>query len=468
VEENHNDWEEDDEVEEEAMSMDDTDFQDIISFRDFLLGSNALQTLRTQVQNFILPKPSRLTRRKIGTKENEEAIPSETEDLGRVGSWIARILGPVMRTIDAFLIATGHREPPLQPAKVRLRWKCVCLHHAPLLIKHRGSDRSKRCGENFTSDIMEYEPGGVSEMIAHVTKLTGSEVTSTPYAPSSTNQKYINRRPDISLQSGFTRLAAIFRRSSDHCTLPQHSSNTTPIHSVHDANLQQPKILHLMACMHSGNYGKSLHQDPIDTIDTDRKLFLFLRQQFSRCRGRFCTILSLKRVKSIYFVKFNLFMGGSVEVRHHSHCCDNICECIPPQSRVEPSPQAEYSCKPAGPLKSGPPILPDLLSHYFAHPSCISEQDNSILNRLPKRICGQLQGKIGEPAEGWGIYYQEGWDGDIIMLVAFVMFLVGSLLFGILWSRFKMDIQGAFGVSAYIMTAATLFISLVAIKAGKL
>jgi len=69
--------------------------------------------------------------------------------------------------------------------------------------------------------------------------------------------------------------------------------------------------------------------------------------------------------------------------------------------------------------------------------------------------------------EGWGIYYQEGWDGDIIKLVIFMMFLIGSLLFGVLWSCFKMDVQGAFGVSAYVITAGAIFIQLVAMKASK-
>lgn len=298
--------------------------------------------------------------------------------------------------------------------------------------------------------------------------LVNGRVTSTQYSPNSTNQKAIHPQPRLWLQRIFSILGMALKGVPKPDTLPQHNLNSTAIQSPQGMPLESPKILYLLACMRSAQLGKTLHQGCIDDIDTDRKLFCFLRQVFQNYRGRVRSLLSLKKVKGIHFTKFNLFAGGSVEVRHHSHCCENICECIPPQSRVEPSDQAEYRCKPAGPLRSGPPILSDILEHFFSRPSCIPEHNVSILNRLPKRICGELQGSMVEPAEGWGIYFQEGWDGDIITMVAFTIFLIGSLLFGVLWSCFKMDLQGAFGVSAYIMTANAIVISLVATKAGKL
>jgi hypothetical protein len=102
--------------------------------------------------------------------------------------------------------------------------------------------------------------------------------------------------------------------------------------------------------------------------------------------------------------------------------------------------------------------------HLFSSPSCINKNDTWILDQLPKRTCGQLHGKVGQPAEGWGIYYQEGWDMDKIALVLFLVFLLASLLFGILWTRFKMDLQGAFGVSAYMVTACGIFIAFISTR----
>ncbi|KAF1971837.1 hypothetical protein BU23DRAFT_645778 [Bimuria novae-zelandiae CBS 107.79] len=222
----------------------------------------------------------------------------------------------------------------------------------------------------------------------------------------------------------------ILQKPARQSTLPQHSVNAAT--TVSRQAEQTPRLLHLIMRIHSSNLGKMLQQNCIDTINTDRKLFLFLRQLYSKSRGSFRRFLSLRAVKGIHFTKLNLFAGGSVEARHHAKCCQDLCTCIPDHSLVEPSDKAEYRCNPAGPLRSGPPILPDILGHFFSSPGCILYHDTSILNRLPKRICGELQGSVGEAAEGWSLYFEEGWNSDGITTLVFVIFLVGSLLFGVL------------------------------------
>lgn len=76
-----------------------------------------------------------------------------------------------------------------------------------------------------------------------------------------------------------------------------------------------------------------------------------------------------------------------------------------------------------------------------------------------------MRERIGQPAEGWGIYYEEGVDFDLIIGVVFVVFLLASLLFAILWTRLEMDIQGAFGVSSYMVTASGIFLAWMASRA---
>ena len=98
-------------------------------------------------------------------------------------------------------------------------------------------------------------------------------------------------------------------------------------------------------------------------------------------------------------------------------------------------------------------------------PSCLKEQGTSILDQLPKRTCGQLSERADQPAEGWGIYYKEGVDFDTIISVVFGIFLLASLLFGILWTRLEMDIQGAFGVSSYMVAASGISMAWLASRA---
>jgi hypothetical protein len=132
-------------------------------------------------------------------------------------------------------------------------------------------------------------------------------------------------------------------------------------------------------------------------------------------------------------------MGNTVEVRNHIPCCTmmnpNTCECIPPVARVEPSPNAEYSCSPPGPLATWPPVLSQDLMHMLSSPQCINEQETWVFKQLPKRTVGELQACAGRPVEGWGIYYEEGICFDTIISVVFIVFMLASLLFAILWTK---------------------------------
>jgi hypothetical protein len=262
------------------------------------------------------------------------------------------------------------------------------------------------------------------------------------------------------------RVTRALKRLRDEEALPHHNSEPTTTGSSGSGPPLAQQVLHLLACMHSGRFRKSLYQERIENITTDHQLFRFMRRRYTRQRS-LGKRLSLKTVIGVFFVKLRLPLGGSVEVRHHDPCCKaGSCECVPPPDLVEPAPRAEYRCIP-GPPAVWPPIDPHYLAHLLNCPSYTNEHDTWILDQLPKRICGQIQGRAGRPAEAWGIYYQEGWDRDLIALIVFLVFLSGSLLFGVLWSKSKMDVQGAFGVSAYIMSACGIVISLIVIRADK-
>jgi len=101
-------------------------------------------------------------------------------------------------------------------------------------------------------------------------------------------------------------------------------------------------------------------------------------------------------------------------------------------------------------------------------PNEINPNQTWIYNLVPKRLVGELTGTggYGQPREGWGLYFQEGWDIDLIITISFVVFILGSLLFAVCWSVLEHDVQGAFGVSAYMVTACGLFVAFVVNKTG--
>jgi hypothetical protein len=321
---------------------------------------------------------------------------------------------------------------------------------------------------------------------------SGVKILSRSNTTGSSGQRYNPQFPGRWIQSVFGKIGASLTRPSKQSSLPQHNGaivNTAgPLSNNPQANQQ---ILHMMACIHKGNLRKNLFQDDIGKVKSDRDLFVFMRKQYKQHRGRFKPIFSLKTIEGIFFVnvcRFHLFlrlsvqrarqlmefqfrlrMGGNVEIRHHDPCCTSTntdCSCIPPALKVEPPPQAEYRCIP-GPPSTYPPVLSDFLMHLLNSPCELDKNETEILNLLPKRICGELQGRAGQAVEGWGIYYKEGWDRDMIVSIVFLMFLLVSLLFGVLWSIYKMDMQGAFGVSAYMGTAASILLAIIAMRVDK-
>jgi hypothetical protein len=103
--------------------------------------------------------------------------------------------------------------------------------------------------------------------------------------------------------------------------------------------------------------------------------------------------------------------------------------------------------------------------HMLYEPDCFEEGDASILDLLPRRTRGELQ-VTGTPVEGWGIYYQERQDISSTLGTMFTVFFLASLLFLVLWTVFKGDIQGGSGVSAYIIAVASMLGIWVAARNG--
>ena len=80
---------------------------------------------------------------------------------------------------------------------------------------------------------------------------------------------------------------------------------------------------------------------------------------------------------------------------------------------------------------------------------------------------GELSGAGDQPSEGWGFYFQEGWYFRVPITITFFLLVLGSLVFAICWTVLESDIQGAYGVSAYMITAWGLIVAFSMSQAGK-
>jgi hypothetical protein len=85
-----------------------------------------------------------------------------------------------------------------------------------------------------------------------------------------------------------------------------------------------------------------------------------------------------------------------------------------------------------------------------------------VFDQIPKRLGGRLGGNPDRQNYGWGVYFKEDYDWDKILAVELIGVVLGSLLFGLLWSILKQDMQGAFSVATYWLTTWNVLLACIA------
>jgi hypothetical protein len=96
--------------------------------------------------------------------------------------------------------------------------------------------------------------------------------------------------------------------------------------------------------------------------------------------------------------------------------------------------------------------------HLLHHPED-HEDEQITYKRIPKKRGFKLRVSDQEDvAIGWGIHLVEGFLPYKVWALFTNIFAVVSVVFGVTWAVKRGDVQGAFGVAAYICAFATLII----------
>lgn len=115
--------------------------------------------------------------------------------------------------------------------------------------------------------------------------------------------------------------------------------------------------------------------------------------------------------------------------------------------RQQPAPAELYHC---------PPIGGAILMHHFNYPDHIINTSFSCYRQIPKRTGGKVAGSAESMVQCWGLYLEEGWDRDRLLL-SIVVIIVLSLVFAVTWTVVRDDISGGWTVAAtWVAIAATL------------
>ena len=167
-------------------------------------------------------------------------------------------------------------------------------------------------------------------------------------------------------------------------------------------------------------------------ITSDKDLALALGGLYNQVNRKWYKFLKLRGLTNIRFVQFEL---------HRNRYADIL--------RVPALPVPGASDYEFEPTELVPPVGSTYLMHLFKHPE---DYDDELITyvRTPKR-----RGRL-EVGTGWGLQLVEGFLPERIWALVLGFFGLASLVFASVWAVMKDDVQGAFGVAGWMLTAAAL------------
>jgi hypothetical protein len=293
-------------------------------------------------------------------------------------------------------------------------------------------------------DFKEITPGAVSHLRD---KLNVSQNQVDSASSRSNSMSSITKVFSDGVQSVRSMLTSSSEDSLE-ADLPLHersASNSTL--EKGDSRPEMPKtpateLLWLLLCYSQGRYATRLLQLDLINLNanSDKRLFEIMRDNYLTMRGKWMGYFSLRTLRSIKFVQFQMYGSEFVSVRMQ--------DVVPPPHNVE------YRYQPA-PLDFIPPVGENQLLHCFHNPDHAGDE-HFCLDRFPKKLKEKLK-----CSSGWGLQFVEGWDAKKLWIIVFIFFGLGSLLIGILWACFNHSIQDAFSIAAYMVAFATVSVGTV-------
>ncbi|KAH6623433.1 hypothetical protein F5144DRAFT_550976 [Chaetomium tenue] len=238
--------------------------------------------------------------------------------------------------------------------------------------------------------------------------------------------------------SGLTRRVAAGKKGTN---LPRYSPE------------KKKEVIPIGACSRTGTDGSGVHdfvllcipfmrvatklyQPEICRINSDQEFFQLLRHYYASKRGP-SPWKWLRRVKSINFVKFELYRSHLTDIR--------LTPSLPPPSRIG----TEYAFDSTTPITTNPrtttpplddpdlttlpPIGPNHLTHLFTHPTH-ADVLPTIWRRIPRKLHTELAVcPTRGTGLGWGLHLGEGTEWGTVLGLGGVVF-VGCLVVAVVWT----------------------------------
>jgi hypothetical protein len=203
-------------------------------------------------------------------------------------------------------------------------------------------------------------------------------------------------------------------------------------------------------CVNTGEFQRQLAEIDVSSVESDAQLFDRIRERYREVRS-FRAKYFLLKPADVHFVQF------SVEDRHRVGILDKPMA-IPSEAEMATEGYAYRPC----PLKP-PPIPANIFLHHLSNPG----PHTRLLwgNRIPQKLHRSIL-QITTPDDlviGWGVHIIEGLN----WLAIFACALAGLLVSGIVataWAIARDDVQGGFGIGAWLTSVEAILVMLVVTK----
>lgn len=338
-------------------------------------------------------------------------------DVSTMNNIASALWAVLTQIIEILQWVQSHYGPPQPVAQDRSRVKWTCS-----------------CGEELFDDFVELRPGAARELEAYLNRprtYTGGSPTS---PSSSQGSRSFTGSSVGGIPSANTSWSSYgFQNTSpggeDKLKVPGTSTGS----SFSLPFFNQPEPPWLLTCANEGRSTPKLaHLDMAPhNIRSDKDLAMALRNHYFEINNKWWRALKLRGLATIDFVQFEVHQNRFADIR---------------KSPDMPLPGQDYAFEPGDLM---PPVGSKYLLHLFKHPQ---DYDGEMITylRIPKK-----NGRLGL-GRGWGISLVEGFEASRVWTMFCIFFAVGSLVFGAVWASKKQDVQGAFGVAAWVCTLAGL------------
>jgi hypothetical protein len=199
--------------------------------------------------------------------------------------------------------------------------------------------------------------------------------------------------------------------------------------------------------VNTGEFQKQLAEIDVSSVTSDGQLFHLIRQRYHDVR-RFRVNYFLLRPVDVHFVQF------SVEDRYRVGICATPMA-IPSETDMK---TRGYTYNPY-PLDPPLPIPTEAFLHYLSKPD--PHKRLSWGKRIPQKLGSSI---LLQPPDdlviGWGLHIIEALNKVTVLLCV----LAGVTVSGIIataWSIARDDVQGGFGIGAWVSSVLAIVLALV-------